>query len=54
MKVKVLKTFTDKNNRNIIYKKATNIEVTKERFEEINSTKNGILVEEVKKATKKK
>lgn len=52
MKVKVLKKFKDKRKKKI-YEKDEMIEVTKERFEEINSTSHGVLVEEIKKTTKK-
>lgn len=46
MKVKVLKVFRDKNTKKI-YKAGQIIEVAKKRFEEINSTAFGVLVEEV-------
>ena len=55
MRVRILKPFKDKN-KNIIYQEGKKIEVTNERFEEINSTAHGILVEEIKeeKPAKKK
>lgn len=54
MKVKVLRTFRDKDT-NSLHKKGTEIEVTQKRYEEINSSSFGILVEEIKekKSTKK-
>ncbi|MBU5425010.1 hypothetical protein KQI41_01190 [Tissierella pigra] len=54
MKVRVLKTFRDKDT-NILHRKGKGIEITKKRYEEINSTSFGILVEEIveKKSTKK-
>lgn len=55
MKVKVLKEFKDKYTKEL-YKKGKTIEVAKERYEEINSTSHGKLVEEIKpkkKTTKK-
>ena len=51
MKAKVLNRFIDKNT-NDLQEIGTEIEVTQKRFEEINSTVHGILLEEVK--TKKK
>lgn len=54
MKVKVLKTFTDKHNRALLHEKGTELEVNKTRFDEINSTEHGKLVEEVKETKKKK
>lgn len=56
MKAKVIDGFRDKHTKET-YKKGQIIDVTKERFEEINSTAFGVLVEEVtelKKQTKKK
>lgn len=47
MKVKVLRRFRDKYTKKI-YEKGKIIEVTKERYEEINSTSFNVLVEEVK------
>lgn len=57
MRAKVLKQFIDKNNRGLVYKIGTEIEVTKKRFDEINATQHGVLIEEIKeekKETKKK
>lgn len=54
MKVKVLKTFRDKETK-AIHKAGTEIDVSATRFKEINSTKAGELVEKVKeKAAEKK
>lgn len=47
MKAKVLKTFKNKYSKKRAIK-GDIIEVSKERFKEINSTENGKLVEEVK------
>lgn len=47
MRVKVLKAFIDKKTKTL-HRKGTEIEVTKRRFEEINSTAFGVLVEEIK------
>ena len=47
MKVKVLKKFIDKHTK-VLHTKGKEIEITKERYEEINSTSFGILVEEIK------
>lgn len=47
MKAKVLRTFIDKNTKER-YKEGSTIEVNKKRFEEINSTSYGLLVEEIK------
>lgn len=54
MRVKVLKTFRDKETQTL-HRKGTEIEIIKKRFEEINSTSFGVLVEEIseKKSTKK-
>ncbi len=46
MKVKVLHKFRDKYTKQI-YDKGRIIEVTNERYEEINSTAHGILVEPI-------
>jgi len=46
LKAKVLRKFKDKHTKKIC-KKGEIIEVNKERFEEINSTSHGVLVEEV-------
>lgn len=55
MKVKVVKSFTDKYTR-LSNKPGSEIEVTKERFSEINGSPQGVLVKEIKetkKSTKK-
>ena len=46
MKVKVLRRFKDKYTKKI-HKKGEIIEVTDERYEEINSTAHGVFVEPV-------
>lgn len=46
MKVKVLRRFKDKYTKQV-YDKGRIIEVTNERYEEINSTAHGILVEPI-------
>ncbi len=46
MKVKVLHKFRDKYTKQV-YDKGQIIEVTNERYEEINSTAHGILVETI-------
>lgn len=46
MKVRVLRRFRDKYTKKL-YKKGRIIEVTNERYEEINSTAHGILVEKL-------
>ena len=46
MKAKVLKTFRDKDT-DLLHRKGTKIEVTNKRYEEINSTSFGILIEEI-------
>ena len=51
MKVKVLKTFKDKYT-NVLHGKNTEVEMTKERFDEI--ALSGLFVEEIKAADKKK
>lgn len=48
MKVKVLKPFADKANNLKKRKIGDQFEITKERFQEINGTKHGVLVEEIK------
>lgn len=53
MKVKVLKPFADKANNLKKRKIGDQFEITKERFQEINGTKNGKLVVEVKETKKK-
>ena len=55
MKVKVIKKIRDKYT-NLLHEIGQDIEITKERFEEINSTAHGVFVEEIKeekKTTKK-
>jgi len=47
MKVKVLKAFSD-GKKKCTYKENQTIDVAKERYGEINSTSNGLLVEEIK------
>jgi len=51
MKVKVIKSFKDKHKKTL-YKKNDVINITKERFEEINSAARGPFVEEIKKSAK--
>jgi len=46
MKAKVIKAYRDKITKRI-HKPGEEIEVTKKRFEEINSTKHGIFLEEI-------
>jgi len=46
MKVKVIKDFRDKYTKKL-HKTGEELEITKERYEEINSTAHGILVEKV-------
>lgn len=60
MKVKVLRNFRDKHTKTL-YEAGQEIEFTKERVEEINSTLHGVFVKEIeeekpakKKTTKKK
>lgn len=52
MKVNVIKTYRDKYT-NTIHKVGENIEMTKERYEEINSTSLGTFVNEVVEKKKK-
>lgn len=47
MKAKTLKKFKDRKE-GIVRKVGDQFEITKERFQEINGTKNGVLVEEIK------
>jgi len=47
MKVKVLREFIDKETKTL-HKKDAELIISKERFEEINSTAHGILVKEIK------
>lgn len=51
MKIRVIKNFRDKYNNNR-YKEDEELEITEERFEEINSTSFGILVEKIEENTK--
>lgn len=46
MRVKILRKFRDKYTKEV-YEKGDIIEVTNERYEEINSTAHGILVEKL-------
>lgn len=46
MNVKVLRKFRDKYTKEV-YEKGDIIEVTNERYEEINSTAHGVLVEKI-------
>lgn len=52
MKAKVVKKFRDKNTKEI-YEVGQEIKVTKKRFEEMNSTSFGVLVEEIKEDTER-
>lgn len=47
MRVKVVKSFRDKNTR-ALHKVGTTFKVSKERYEEINSAAHGPFVEEIK------
>lgn len=47
MKVKVLREFIDKETKTL-HDKDTELTMSKERFEEVNSTAHGILVKEIK------
>lgn len=51
MKAKVKKPFKDKY-LNIVYQKEEVIEITTERYEEINSTNHGVLVESIEEKPK--
>lgn len=53
MKVKVIKQYIDKYTKTL-HKTGETLEITKERFEEINSTSHGVFVKEIKEAPKKK
>lgn len=53
MKVRVVKKFRDKYTKEL-YKKGQIIEVSNERYEEINSTAHGILVEKIEEKKKDK
>lgn len=48
MRVKVLKRYKDKHN-DLLHEIGQEIEITKERFEEINSTSLGVFVQEIQK-----
>lgn len=52
MKVKVIKQYIDKNTRDL-HKINDELTITKERYEEINSTAHGIFVEEIKQSPRK-
>ncbi len=51
MKVKVVKQFIDKHTKNL-HKVNKTLTISKERFEEINSTAHGVFVEEIKETKK--
>lgn len=53
MKVRVVKPFRDKYTK-VVYMNGQEIEVTKERFEEINSAALGPFVDQVKEPGQKK
>ncbi|CRZ34594.1 hypothetical protein DFR55_101360 [Herbinix hemicellulosilytica] len=53
MKVNVIKPFRDKHTK-VVYQKGQEIEVTNERYEEINSTAHGVLVKPVEVKAKPK
>ncbi len=46
MKAKVIKRYRDKNTKRI-YKPGEVVDVSKKRFDEINSTKYGVFLEEI-------
>lgn len=48
MKVKVIKTFKDKHT-NILHGIGQELDITAERFRELNGTSFGIFVKEIKK-----
>lgn len=52
MKAKVVQKFRDKHTKEV-YEPGQVLEVTKKRFEEMNSTSHGVFVEEVKEEPKK-
>lgn len=52
MRVKVNKMFVDKETKTL-HKKGEEIEITKKRYQEINGTSFGILVEEITEKSKK-
>lgn len=51
MKAKVKRNFVNKYSKNL-HEKGDILEISEKRFEEINSTKYGILVEKVKEPKK--
>jgi hypothetical protein len=53
MKAKVVVPFKDKHMK-VVYQKGQEIEVTNERYEEINSTTHGVLVKAVDEPEKTK
>ena len=53
MIVKAIKPFRDKHTK-VVYQKGQEIEVTNERYEEINSTAHGVLVKAVDESEKTK
>lgn len=53
MIVKAIKPFRDKHTK-VVYQKGQEIEVTNERYEEINSTAHGVLVKAVDEPEKTK
>ena len=53
MKAKVIMSFKDKNTKEI-YQPGQEIEVTKERFEDLTSTAQGPFLEKANKAKKQK
>lgn len=53
MKVKVIKRFSDKHTK-ALHEAGTELIISKERFEEINSTAHGVFVEEIKEVKTKK
>lgn len=52
MRVKVIKDFRDKYTKKL-HKAGEELEITKERYEEINSTAHGIFVKEIPEKKKK-
>ncbi|WP_189928439.1 hypothetical protein [Clostridium tetani] len=52
MKAKVLRDFINKYSKKL-HKKGDILDISKKRFEEINSTSFGILAEEIKEEPKK-
>lgn len=53
MKVKVLAVFNDSKGKKI-RQAGEEFETSKERFKEINSTKHGVMIEEIKEEKKSK